>query len=511
MPVDTLYRNNAQLNSKPNKLKKAIVKKLYTAAFLTETADLDRTPISMTAEEWTIARHGSYKKERSKFGDILLLFRDMAEAKGWAVAEGPCAVGFPPSGRIIHSVYENMRSMILEDLQKAMPVDAVLLQLHGAAMAHGYDDCEGDLLEHIRQITGPDIPIGVELDPHCHMTDKMVNHSTAIVLYKTFAHTDVAERAAELFTIIAETLEEKINPVMAVFDCRMIDSFDEIGMPAMKAFLDTVYEGERREGILSISPVHGFSLADVADMGCKMLVIANDDLDLARKTAKEFGRAFYDIRGQLLTHFKTIDEDLNAAQQSASKGEPVLLVEYGDLAGCGFPTDSTEVIQAMLQRGMDNVAVGMLWDPQAVSICHEVGAGTELVLRIGGKISPSSGIPLDLNVVVERVYKNITITNYAGEENPCHAAVVRSGSTELCLVSKRLLPCGLQPFRDLGIEPKDKQYLLTKWIGDLNDPDSREGRDIIYLAGSRLDYKTWPIKHINRPKWPWDENPFDEN
>ena len=63
--------------------------------------------------------------------------------------------GFPVGGRTVRAAYEHLRALILEDLKKAMPVDVVLLQLHGAAMAYGYDDCEGDLLEHIRAITGP--------------------------------------------------------------------------------------------------------------------------------------------------------------------------------------------------------------------------------------------------------------------------------------------------------------------------------------------------------------------
>lgn len=483
--------------------------KLFTAAFLTETGDLSMTPISTTRDGWEITRHGNYGENPSKFVELLMLFRDMAKARGWEVTAGTCAVGFPPGGRIVRSVYEEIRSMILEDLQKAMPVDAVLLQLHGAALAHGYDDCEGDLLEHIRAIVGPDIPIGLEMDPHCHISDKMMKHSTVMVLYKTFVHTDTKERAVELFNLIADTVEGKIKPVMALFDCQMIDLLDDESSPEIKALLNSVCEAESRDGILSISPVHGYPFADVVDMGTKMLVVADDDLELANKTAEEFGMAYHEVRGYL-SQWGDIGPTLDEVEKLAAKGEKITMVEFADSAGNGAPSDGTELMQAMLSRGMNNIAVGMIWDPLAVSICHDAGPGAEFMLRIGGKVAPSSGTPIDLNIVVERIYKNVVITNWQDEEIPCDAAVVRAGETELCLVSKRILPTGLQAMRDLDIEPADKQYLVLKYFGGLNDDEeAREGRHFAMTFGSSLDYKNWNFTNISRPKWPWDENPFD--
>jgi len=471
--------------------------KLFTAGLLTESSDL--TPIPTTEEAWLVVRGGGEGRSRMVFRDLLSLFREMAEAKGWEVAEGRCAVAFPPGGRIVRSVYENLRTMILDDLQQAMPVDGVLLQLHGAALAHGYDDCEGDLLEHIRNITGPDIPIGVELDPHCHLSEKMMNHATAIILYKTFLHTDMKERAVELFNIIADTLEGRVNPVMALFDCRMIELFDETYEP-MKSILESVCAREREADILSISPVLGAPLASIADMGSKMLVITDNDLDLARNTAEELGMAFHEIRGQQ-SQYLDIDRALDQAQERAAKGEKAIkLVEYSDLAGSGFPTDGTELLQAMFERGMTNVAVGMMWDPLAVSISHDAGQGAELILRIGGKACRYSGTPMDLNVIVEGVHKEVVIAGGIGDMDLGDVAVVRSGDTSLILVSKRVLRYGPETFRELGVEPDDKQYLLLKHIHET---------DNINVWGASLDLKKWPTTGITRPKWPWDENPFD--
>ena len=115
-------------------------------------------------------------------------------------AESLCAFA-QPGAPTVTAVYESFRGEILGDLGAAQPVDMVLLSLHGAMMAHGYDDCEGDLIERVRRLVGPRVPIGVELDLHCHITAKMLAGATAIVTFKEYPHVDADARAREVFTI----------------------------------------------------------------------------------------------------------------------------------------------------------------------------------------------------------------------------------------------------------------------------------------------------------------------
>ena len=120
-----------------------------------------------------------------------------------------------------------------------MPVDAVLLNLHGAMVADGYDDCEGDILARVRAIVGPGVPVGAELDPHCHVTPLMVEQATALVLYKEFPHTDFAARAEDLFRLIVDAATGRTRPHMALWDCRMLGSYFTTLQP-MKGFVDDV-------------------------------------------------------------------------------------------------------------------------------------------------------------------------------------------------------------------------------------------------------------------------------
>src|SRR3546814_15970195 len=72
--------------------------------------------------------------------------------------------------------------------------DLALFGLHGAMVADGYDDCEGDLLRRAREIVGPDTVIGAEPDPHCHLTATMTQAADFLVCFKEYPHTDILDR-----------------------------------------------------------------------------------------------------------------------------------------------------------------------------------------------------------------------------------------------------------------------------------------------------------------------------
>ncbi|MES1205117.1 MAG: heavy metal translocating P-type ATPase, partial [Pseudomonadota bacterium] len=105
---------------------------------------------------------------------------------------------------------------ILADLRAAMPVDAVFLPLHGAMVADGYDDCEGDFLAHVRALVGGKCVIGVELDPHCHLTVKRCGLADVLVLFKEYPHTDFAERGEEMVDLTLRAIRGEIKPVKSV-------------------------------------------------------------------------------------------------------------------------------------------------------------------------------------------------------------------------------------------------------------------------------------------------------
>jgi microcystin degradation protein MlrC len=226
--------------------------KIFMAALDTETNTFAPLPTGALAFAEGFVAHGNATALPENYCSAqLYVWRRRAEALHWDVAESLCAYA-EPGGITARAVYEGFRDEILGDLARAAPVDAVLLGLHGAMVADGYDDCEGDLLAAIRAIVGPDVPVGAELDLHCHLTTAMMQAATVLVAYKEYPHIDIPERAEHLFTLIADAATGRTQPVMALFDCRMIGMFRPTAQP-LRGFVDQMIAHEGKDGILSLS------------------------------------------------------------------------------------------------------------------------------------------------------------------------------------------------------------------------------------------------------------------
>ena len=341
--------------------------KLFTTFLGTESNTFSPIPTGhANFAETFLVRGGDHGDEPSVYSRPLAIARERARQRGWSVAES-LATFAQPAGLTVRTVFESFRDEILADLRAALPVDMVLLNLHGAMVADGYDDCEGDVIAQVREIVGPGVPIGVELDPHCHLSQKMVNNATALITFKEYPHIDAAERAEELFDIIASAAEGKIRPAISVFNCRMIGIYHTTREP-MRSYVDRIKGLEGRDGVLSISVAHGFPWGDVPDMGTKILVVTDGRPEYGERLAQELGRELFEMREALRPNFLSIDEGLNRALEIDRS--PVVMADTADNAGGGAPSDSTFVLKALLERGIGGGSAGLHMGPDCGVASH---------------------------------------------------------------------------------------------------------------------------------------------
>ena len=231
----------------------------------------------------------------------LLVLRRRQATAGWTVAEGSYLFALP-GGRVARRVYESLRDRILQELQQAMPVDAVALSLHGAMCAIGYDDCEGDLLARIRAVVGPEVAIGAELDPHAHLSQGMIDNADILIAMREYPHTDFLARAEELVDLLEVIVAAGVRPVTAVFDCRMIGRFHTMRQP-MRGFVDRLAAlVAATPGLLTASLIHGFPWGDTPDMGVKVLAVTTGDRALAAAIARSLGREIQRIGASGYAH-----------------------------------------------------------------------------------------------------------------------------------------------------------------------------------------------------------------
>jgi microcystin degradation protein MlrC len=483
-----------------------ILMRLFAATLATETNTFSPLPTSLDAyKEAVYLRPGEHPDDAPRMCTApLFVARRRTAAEGFTLIEGSCFAA-SPAGTTNRRDYEFMRDEILGELKAAIPVDGVLLGLHGAMVAHGYDDVEGDILERVRAIVGPRCVVGVELDPHCHMTLKRVRLADVIVCYKEFPHTDVVERAEDVLDVVLRTLRGEIKPVMSLYDCRQIASYPTT-LPLMRAFVDRIKAIEGEDGVLSISIVHCFPYADVPELGSRVLVVADNDKAKADALACKLGEEVVSMRGKTMPEFLGIAEAVAAAL--AFDGRPVVLAEPPDNAGGGAPSDNTAIVRHLIEGKIEDACVGPIWDPMAVRLCFDAGEGARFPLRFGGKTAPSSGMPIDATVEVTALARDCW-QSFGPTKVPLgDCAAVRIGGVDVALIANRTQALGLELFTNLGIDPRARRLVVVKSTNHFMAAFGPIARKVLYVdSGGPLDrdYRRLPYTRVTRPIWPLDE------
>ena len=483
--------------------------RVFIACLGTETNTFSSLPTGeQTYRDTAVFDGDATRHTPNPFSLPLHIWRERAEAEGHEVIEGLCAFA-QPAGRTIRRVYEGYRDRILEQAEAALPLDLVLVNMHGAMVAEGYDDCEGDLLAGLRAVVGPDAVIGGELDLHCHITPLMLEAATALVTYKEYPHIDIGERADDLFRLCHDAAHGRTRPVMAAHDCRMISMWRTTDEP-MRTFVNRMKAREGSDGILAVSFGHGFPWGDVAEVGAKTLVVADGDADKAAALAADLGARLWAMREETRPTAIGIDEAIDRAL--AIDGGPVVLADVSDNAGGGAPSDSTFILERLIARGVGDAASGLYWDPVAVRFCMEAGEGATLRLRIGGKCGPDSGNPVDLTVTVERIVTGAAQTFGAARNRIGDAVWVRAeGGLDLVLNTVRTQVFHPDAFTAVGLDPAGKKIVVVKSTQHFHAGFAPIAKEILYVAAPGAiapDFAAIPYTKLAKPYWPRVEDPW---
>ena len=392
--------------------------RVFTGGLATETNTFAPMPTGLASfRDRGYYAAGTHPEELSFFAGPLHAARQRGRAKGWTVIEGMVAAA-QPSGTTTRVAYETLRDELLGDLRAALPVDMVVFGLHGAMVADGYDDCEGDLLARVRALVGPKTVVGAELDPHNHLTPAMLANADLLISFKEYPHTDILERAHELVDLCAAQVEGKVKLVGAAVDCEMLVTMHTSRDPA-RSFVDRIQALEGKDGILSISVSHGFAWGDTEHMGTQVLVYADGEAAKAQALARRLADELIGLREQLGVRYPSINEALDEAL--AFDGGPVVLADGADNPGGGASGDSTFVLRRMLERGIANACLGPLWDPVAVRIAFDAGVGAvlphgtltpdTLIASLRAVVAGTVAMPADM---LSRLLLYVTQTSHLG-------------------------------------------------------------------------------------------------
>ena len=484
--------------------------RVFCASIATETNTFSplRTDFSDFAQSF-YAAPGDHPETPTLCSAVFPALRKRAAAGEVELIEGT-ATWAEPGGLVNARTWARLRDEVLEQLRAALPVDAVVLGLHGAMIADGCIDCEGVLIESVRQIAGPGVRIGVTFDPHSHLSEKRVANADIITVFKEFPHTDFVETGEACVDLTLRAARGEIDPKLSVFDVRMMEVLPTSRHP-MRGFVDKMCALEADGTALSISAIHGFMAGDSPDLGARTIVITDGNQSAGDALARELGLELHSFRGTTKPEFLTVTQALE--QACMAETGPVVVADVWDNPGGGVAGDSTILLRAALDMGVTSMALGTIWDPMAVRLCHAAGEGAELDLRFGGKTSAHAGDPIDATVTVLRVAKD-AVQSFGASIVPLgDCAVIDVNGIAVVLNSNRAQTFSPDLFTNLGIDIAAKQVVAVKSTNHFHGAFAPVAADILYAAVDG-PYPSNPAEtrytRLTRPLWPIVAEPFKE-
>ncbi|MBM3338117.1 MAG: M81 family metallopeptidase, partial [Betaproteobacteria bacterium] len=445
-------------------------------------------------------------------------FIRICEAQPDAILITPVSATANPSGTVAADAYSHLVETILEGVRQQP--DAILLDLHGALVAENAADGEGELLKQIRAIA-PDTPISVALDLHGNVTPAMVDNADIIVSFKTYPHIDMAETGEQAGRLVMDLLAGRTRPLTHLVQLPLLSHTlrSNTNEGAMQRAVEAARRAEQTPGVLAASVMAGFSLADFEDAGVSVIVVTDNDIELANQVANDIAAQIWRERDGFVYRSEPLAQSIARAKAiQAEPGEgPVLLLDHSDNVMSGGTCDTMDVLEAALKAQLTPILVGPICDPQAVQRLWKLRPTDVISAEIGNRIPlTQQGItkkPLRLTGVVRaKSDGEFTVSGpiYTGAKVSLGRTVLFDTLDALIVISERRMePYDMGIFNCVGMDPSSHDYLLLKSrmyarpvfgaiAKGLVECDADQG------GPTSSNYALFPFKNIRRPVYPLD-------
>ena len=491
--------------------------RVLVAQFMHETNTFSKLPTTLDdyRRRWLIegeAMVPRFKGTRNEVGGYI----DSVAKYGWQPVWG-AAANATPSGTLTRETWETIRDMILAAARKAGKLDGICLSLHGAMVTATEDDAEGALLEALRGIVGPDVPIVSTLDLHANATERMARNANALVSYRTYPHIDGYERAVQAAALCQLAMEGKKKSRCLLLQPAMLEGADHgrTTQPGqMRDLLAKADIFEKEPGINVVSIQAGFTWADIPYTGPSVAVSYEASAEArAKAIARELIDDVWRRRDETVanTAYRTIADGIAEARAGVGKKGPLVIADGTDNPGGGGYNDTTPVLQALLDARIENVGFGTIYDPAAVQQAMKASVGAEIDVVLGGHTDESMGKPVRAKAVVKMLsdgfFKNDGPMNAGVETSMGPTAVLRIGGIDVVTISNRIQTIDLQVFLSQGIDPTAKSVLVVKSVQHFRAAYGPIAREIVLVDSGGIcspDISRLKFRKLRRPIWPLD-------
>ncbi|MEO5951766.1 MAG: M81 family metallopeptidase, partial [Chloroflexia bacterium] len=390
-----------------------------------------------------------HRPVRSEVGGALTVFDGQS---GLAVIGGYSARGITSAGTLAEPCFRKLAGEFLEAVRAALPVDGVYLALHGALASEETEDTEGFLIEETRKIVGTNVPVVVSLDLHGILTDRILTHSDAVVVYHTNPHTDfftTGQRAGRLLLHLIETGARPVQirvPVPALVrgaECMTTTGLFG-GLVAQAIEFESTAEG------LSAGLFIGNPFTDIEDLCSNVLVVSDGRIESALQLGTSLARDLWEARARMQQPLTSLVESVRLAAGSTGR---VVMVDAADATSSGASGDSNAILAELLRAGCPRTALLPLVDAPAVEACFAAGVGTPVRLNVGGSLDPRF-TPVEVTGRVKLLFDGDMRSESHGEVwRAGNTAVLEAGPVTIVLTSRAVslydrtlfLACGQDP------------------------------------------------------------------
>ena len=353
-------------------------------------------------------------------------------------------------GTITEACLERISSELLDSIKAHLEnVDGVYLNLHGAMAAEVEKDPEGYLLEQIRELVGPGVPIVPSFDMHGTITRRMLASMDAATILHTYPHIDwfeTGERAAKVLLRIIDGAK----PVMAsVYTPTMVRG-DELktSTGVHGTFIRHLERLEDRADVLAAGIMLGHPPTDCPEQGSRILVIADENRDLAEEEALRIGRDFWNMRERMQCVFYRVEDAIEIA--SIATG-PVIFSDAADATSSGAPGTSNTILKGFLASDFEGTVLFPIRDEPAIETAMAAGVGQHITFSLGGTKDPRF-TPIEVSGTVEVL----------GRRNEIPIAVVKSGNITIFMAAAGGILCDRWMYSDFGQDPRSFDIIIQK-------------------------------------------------
>jgi len=470
------------------------------------------TPIERFARGFPLPPRGRDAYEAFKgTGTAMAAFIDLAQREGWEIVT-PIAAQAAPSAPVQDAAYTEISDAICEAV--AAGCDAVMLDLHGAMVTESLDDGEGALLTRLRGIA-PDVPIAVALDMHTNLYPAMVENATTLAGYTTYPHVDNYGTGMRAGEALVKKIKGEANPVMAWGNRPMLPHVMRQGTADFpnKQLQARVAELETNGEAMIATLFTGFPHADIRNAGLSACVVTDGDVGRAQTLCNELLDFAWENREAWVYKIEPLDASM-ARAKSVTEG-PVVLLDHYDNAASGGTGDTTTVLRAILDAGLDDVAAFAICDPEAVQALIAAGVGKDVTLPLGGKMDmPQIGLtgePLTVTgrvkLISDGLYRNLGPASTGMLMDMGPTVVLDTGKVEIVVISRQQEPNDKNCFLSVGIDPTRKKFLMLKSRIHYRAGFGDVAKEVIECAGTGVctsDYDQLTFRKVRRPIYPLD-------